>query len=79
MADRGWGRPFDDPIRVDGRKLVTLREAATFITKLPKREHDAPEWQAYSCPGQLDQLLTSRSAHCFGLGALIGGRSRAPT
>ena len=30
----------------DGRKLVTLRDAATYITKLPKAEHAAPEWQA---------------------------------
>ena len=26
--------------------LVTLRDAATYITKLPKAEHDAAEWQA---------------------------------
>jgi hypothetical protein len=30
-----------------GRKpLVTLRDAALYITKLPKAEHDAEEWQA---------------------------------
>jgi hypothetical protein len=30
-----------------GRKpLVTLRDAALYITKLPKAEHEAPEWQA---------------------------------
>jgi hypothetical protein len=29
-----------------GRKLATLRGAAFYITKLPKAEHDAPEWQA---------------------------------
>jgi len=31
-----------------GRKqpLVTLRDAAQYITKLPKAEHDADEWQA---------------------------------
>ena len=29
-----------------GKKLVTLRDAATYITKLPKAEHDAEEWQA---------------------------------
>jgi hypothetical protein len=46
MTDRGWGRPFDDPIVVSGRKLVTLRDAATYITELPKAEHDSPEWQA---------------------------------
>jgi hypothetical protein len=28
-----------------GEKLVTLRDAATYITKLPKREHDGSEWQ----------------------------------
>ncbi|MGY4285206.1 hypothetical protein ACVWXO_004426 [Bradyrhizobium sp. LM2.7] len=45
MTDRGWG-PFDDPIQVNGRKLVTLKDAGEYITKLPKAEHDAPEWQA---------------------------------
>jgi hypothetical protein len=29
-----------------GRKLVTLRDAALYITKLPNAEHDADEWQA---------------------------------
>jgi putative transposase len=29
-----------------GKKLITLHDAATYITKLPKAEHDAPEWQA---------------------------------
>ncbi|MBR0719818.1 hypothetical protein [Bradyrhizobium liaoningense] len=45
MAD--WSCPFFDPIELpDSRRIETLRDAATFITKLPKREHDAPEWQA---------------------------------
>jgi hypothetical protein len=30
----------------DGRKLVTLLDAATYATKLPKREADSAEWQA---------------------------------
>ena len=47
MADKGWQRRFDDPIPLPGgRQLVTLRDAALYITKLPKAEHDAPEWQA---------------------------------
>lgn len=46
MTDRSWGRPFDDPIKVDGRKLVTPRDAGQYIAKLPKAVHDAPEWQA---------------------------------
>ena len=42
-----WQRAFDDPIPLRrGRKLVTLRDAAEYITKLPKAEHDAPGWQA---------------------------------
>jgi hypothetical protein len=42
-----WDQQFDDPIVLPGRKpLVTLRDAALYITKLPKAEHEAPEWQA---------------------------------
>lgn len=39
--------PFDDPIPLPGGgELITLRDAADYITELPKREHDAPEWRA---------------------------------
>ena len=42
-----WDRPFAEPIALPkGKKLVTLRDAALYITKLPKAEHDAEEWQA---------------------------------
>jgi hypothetical protein len=42
-----WSREFEDPIPLPkGRQLVTLRDAATHITKLPEEEHMAPEWQA---------------------------------
>ena len=42
----GWSRRFDDPISLPGgRKLVTLRDAADYITSLPKKESDLPEWQ----------------------------------
>jgi hypothetical protein len=45
-ADRGWKRAFDDPIPLPrGRQLVTQEDAGTYITKLPKAEHSAPEWQ----------------------------------
>ncbi|HEV2156368.1 hypothetical protein [Bradyrhizobium sp.] len=43
---KGWGRPFEEPIAVDGRKLTTLRDAGEYIAALPKKEHAAPEWQA---------------------------------
>ncbi|MEH2485407.1 hypothetical protein [Bradyrhizobium sp. AZCC 2230] len=42
----GWGRPFEEPIVVDGRELVTLRDAGEYIAALPKKEHAASEWQA---------------------------------
>jgi len=42
-----WDQLFFDPITLPGRKpLVTLRDAAQYISKLPKAEHDAEEWQA---------------------------------
>ena len=42
-----WSARFDDPIPLtNGRALETLRDAAMYITKLPKAEHDVPEWQA---------------------------------
>jgi hypothetical protein len=47
VADRGWKRAFDEPIPLPrGRQLVTLEDAGSYITKLPKAEHEAPEWQA---------------------------------
>jgi hypothetical protein len=47
VADRGWQRPFDDPIPLPrGRRLVTLKDAAAYIMKLPKGEQHLEEWQA---------------------------------
>jgi hypothetical protein len=42
-----WSREFEEPIPLPkGKPLITLRDAALYITKLPKAEHDADEWQA---------------------------------
>jgi hypothetical protein len=42
-----WSRKFDDPIPLaKGRQLVTLKDAGTYIAKLPEAEHMAAEWQA---------------------------------
>jgi hypothetical protein len=42
-----WSREFDEPIPLPkGKPLVSLRDAALYITKLPKAEHYAEEWQA---------------------------------
>ncbi len=44
--DRGWKRAFDEPIPVPrARQLVTLEDGGSYITKLPKAEHEAAEWQ----------------------------------
>jgi len=46
MPDKGWYRHFDDPIPLSrGRQFVTLEDASEFITRLPKTEHEADEWQ----------------------------------
>jgi hypothetical protein len=42
-----WDQQFFDPIELpNGRRLITLRDAALYITKLPNAEQQAPEWQA---------------------------------
>jgi hypothetical protein len=46
-SPRDWKCRFDDPIPLPrGRRLGTLEDAGTYITKLPKAEHEAAEWQA---------------------------------
>jgi hypothetical protein len=47
MREKGWSREFDERIELPrGRQLVTLEDAGNYITKLPKAEYEAPEWQA---------------------------------
>jgi hypothetical protein len=42
-----WSRASDDPIPLPrGRELVTLKDAADYVTKLPKAEQHLEEWQA---------------------------------
>jgi hypothetical protein len=39
-----WDQQFFEPIELPkGKELVTLRDAALYITKLPKAEHNAEE------------------------------------
>jgi hypothetical protein len=53
VTESGWSRKFEEPIPLPprgkgarrGRQLVTLKDAGTYITKLPKAEHTAAEWQ----------------------------------
>ena len=66
-ADRGWKRPFDDPIPVRGRQFVTLEDAAAYIMKLPKTEQDLEEWQtAVAC------LIGAAEGRDFVMHARIG-------
>ena len=49
MSERSsdWSRKFDEPIALaDGGKLVTLRDAANYITGLPRANAALSEWQA---------------------------------
>jgi hypothetical protein len=49
VAGTGWQRKFEEPIPLpSGKALVTLRDAADYITSLPKKEFDLPEWQTAS-------------------------------
>jgi hypothetical protein len=42
-----WSRAFGESITLpNGKTLVTLRDAASYFTELPKAEHEAFEWQA---------------------------------
>jgi hypothetical protein len=46
VSKLGWQREFEDPISLpDGQKLLTLKDAAEYITGLPKKESALPEWQ----------------------------------
>jgi len=42
-----WQRPLEDPIALPkGRALVTLKDCADYIMRLPATDQDAPEWLA---------------------------------
>jgi hypothetical protein len=42
-----WSKLFESPIPIPkGRQLVTLKDAASYIMKLPKAEQNASEWPA---------------------------------
>ena len=46
MPTTDWRRRFDDPIPLPkGRQLVTIKDAARYIQKLPKAEQQIEEWQ----------------------------------
>lgn len=67
VSNGGWSRPFDDPIPVPDGYLVTLKDAADYVMKLPKAEQSLVEWQtAISC------LIGAAEGRDFLLHARIG-------
>jgi hypothetical protein len=42
-----WDLKFNEPVQVPGKRkqLVTLRDAALYITQLPKAEREAEHWR----------------------------------
>jgi hypothetical protein len=68
VANPGWKRRFDEPIPLPRRRqLVTLKDAADYIMKLPKAEQDAREWQtAVRC------LIGAAEGRYFMMHARIG-------
>jgi hypothetical protein len=62
-----WFRRFEDPIELpDGRKMLTVTEAAAYIMKLPKGEQHLDEWQAAT------EALIMAAEDCGPLHARIG-------
>ena len=56
-----WFKRFYDPIVLpDGRELLTLRDAAKYITEVPKAENDAAEWRIAM---ETLLLVAERNAH----------------
>jgi hypothetical protein len=63
-----WPRPFDDPVLLSGgRELVTLRDAADDIMKLPKAEQTLEEW-----PAAIGCLIGAAEGRDFMMQARIG-------
>jgi hypothetical protein len=41
-----WSKQFESPIVLaNGRKLITLADAADYIAALPSEEQNAPDWR----------------------------------
>jgi hypothetical protein len=65
---KGWKQEFDDPIPLPrGRQLITLKDAASYILKLPKAEQKLEEWQTAS-----EILIKAAEGRDFLMHARIG-------
>jgi hypothetical protein len=66
-----WSRPFDQPIVLPkGKTLVTLKDAANYILKLPKSKQHSPEWRVAGCG-------TAQSAQADGEACSAAGNAQA--
>ena len=76
---RGWKRPFDEPIPLPrGRQLVTLKDAANYIQKLPKAEQGSRGVAGRgrsSAPGRRAQRPNHDGAHWHAAGAQSARRA----
>jgi hypothetical protein len=74
---RWAGNERDHPIQLPlGRQLVTLRDADNYVTKLPKAEHGAADWQATM--GALTLVATSGDPTMFARIGVIAGVEPPP-
>src|ERR1700683_4021108 len=76
-----WSTPFDDWIDLpDGRKLFTLKDAATYITELPEDERQRQEWQkaARSLIGAAEHPHLHIQAHVDVLRAIPRNQASSP-
>jgi hypothetical protein len=76
-----WSTPFDDWIDLpDGRKLITLKDAATYITELPEDERRRQEWQkaARSLLGAAEHQDLLTQAHIDVLRAIPRNQASSP-
>ena len=80
MADKGWQRRFFDPIILSGgRELLTLRDAAEYITALPKAEHDAADAMETLLVFKTTSLAASRALSARIFGPMITPQRRSPS
>jgi hypothetical protein len=62
-----WSRPFDDPIPLPkGKPLRTLKDAADYVLRLPKKVAAAEHWQI-----AMEQLIDAAEGRNFIMHARI--------
>jgi hypothetical protein len=79
-----WDLKFNEPVQVPGKRkqLVTLRDAALYVTNLPKSEREAEHWRPAATLlgiiGERGGFIFSRNWP-FGMGKVRAGVFSAST